>query len=44
MKEAGQKMNFGKKPIFEINSDHALVAPESQAGRYALRRPDADPF
>jgi molecular chaperone HtpG len=25
MKEAGQKMNFGKKPIFEINPDHALV-------------------
>jgi molecular chaperone HtpG len=25
MKEAGQKMSFGKKPIFEINPDHALV-------------------
>jgi molecular chaperone HtpG len=25
MKETGQKMNFGKKPIFEINPDHALV-------------------
>ena len=25
MKEAGQSMNFGKKPIFEINPDHALV-------------------
>jgi len=25
MKEAGQNMNFGKKPIFEINPDHALV-------------------
>jgi len=26
MKEAGQSMNFGKKPIFEINPNHALVA------------------
>jgi len=25
MKEAGQNMSFGKKPIFEINPDHALV-------------------
>lgn len=25
MKEAGQSMSFGKKPIFEINPDHALV-------------------
>jgi molecular chaperone HtpG len=25
MKEAGQKMNFGKKPIFEINPAHVLV-------------------
>ncbi|MGZ8201181.1 MAG: molecular chaperone HtpG [Methylosarcina sp.] len=25
MKEAGQKMSFGNKPIFEINPDHALV-------------------
>ncbi|EIC29952.1 MULTISPECIES: molecular chaperone HtpG [Methylomicrobium] len=25
MKETGQKMNFGKKPIFEINPDHTLV-------------------
>jgi molecular chaperone HtpG len=25
MKEAGQKMSFGKKPIFELNPDHALV-------------------
>ncbi|MGR8940112.1 MAG: molecular chaperone HtpG [Gammaproteobacteria bacterium] len=25
MKEAGQKMSFGKKPILEINPDHALV-------------------
>ena len=26
MKEAGQSMNFGSKPIFEINPEHALVA------------------
>ena len=26
MKEAGQSMNFGKKPIFELNPTHALVA------------------
>ncbi len=25
MKEAGQKMSFGKKPIFEINPDHAVI-------------------
>jgi len=25
MKEAGQSMGFGKKPIFEINPNHALV-------------------
>ncbi|MGR8978589.1 MAG: molecular chaperone HtpG [Gammaproteobacteria bacterium] len=25
MKEAGQKMSFGKKPIFEINPNHPLV-------------------
>ena len=25
MKDAGQSMGFGKKPIFEINPDHALV-------------------
>lgn len=25
MKEAGQSMNFGKKPIFEINPEHPLV-------------------
>lgn len=25
MKEAGQKMSFGNKPIFEINPDHAVV-------------------
>ncbi|MDD5275945.1 MAG: molecular chaperone HtpG [Methylovulum sp.] len=25
MKEAGQSMNFGKKPIFEVNPTHALV-------------------
>jgi len=26
MKEAGQSMNFGSKPIFEINPNHALLA------------------
>ncbi|GAB6139677.1 molecular chaperone HtpG [Methylosoma difficile] len=26
MKEAGQSMNFGRKPIFELNPTHALVA------------------
>jgi len=26
MKEAGQSMNFGRKPIFEINPNHALLA------------------
>jgi len=26
MKEAGQNMGFGSKPIFEINPEHALVA------------------
>jgi molecular chaperone HtpG len=25
MKEAGQKMSFGKKPIFEINPDHSVI-------------------
>jgi molecular chaperone HtpG len=25
MKEAGQKMSFGNKPIFEINPDHAVI-------------------